>query len=133
MNLSEPIQPNNQTKFEEATSGVIHTGSGDVNILVPNVEGIISFIKQIIPSDQIDVVENFINALRQLRLCQKIVSELKSVHNMLHELETALATIESPIRTSIRQNEAISIYIIEDMWQLSVLPRIRHMKKFASE
>src|SRR5947209_4909229 len=127
--MSEPSHFSNLTDIN-AVTGFVHSGSGPQNITVANIanfDGIIAFLKTIIPSDQAEVLNKLINALKQLSLFQRRVIELKAIHNMLHELEVALATIESPIVNAVRENESLNIYHIKDMWRISVLPRIRDM------
>ncbi len=123
----------NQTDFKGNTSGIYSTGSGDVNVLVANLGEAIAVIKRLIPTEQTDAVERLINALRQLSLHQKVVNELKCVHNILHKLETALATLESSIRVAVMQKKIFNFYTIEETWRIAIRPQIRDLQYFASQ
>ncbi len=128
---SEPDSFHSETKLRDVV-GAAHGGQGDINILMPDLGRLFAAIKQMIPLDQASAVERLIGALRQLKDYQKHVSELKSIHNMLHRLEIALTTVEVPIKNAVRHSEALSFYNIEDEWQISIKPQIWTMRRFAS-
>lgn len=44
-------------------------------------------------------------SLREFRHCQKKVSELKNIHNMLHEIEVQLEGLEATVKTTAWDNE----------------------------
>ena len=130
--MSEEDQSLNQTRIDEI-QGPVHTGSGDINLLLADLPKIMSFIRKIIPAEEADIIDRLVNALRQLGIHQKRISELKFFHNTLHDLETGLAPIVNSIRNVVRQNEPLRLYDIEDSWKAAVLPHMRSMRVFASE
>ena len=51
------------------------------------------------------VSPNVFQSLREFRHCQKKVSELKNIHNMLHEIEVQLEGLEATVKTTAWDNE----------------------------
>jgi hypothetical protein len=137
--MLEPNQdmskPQQQTDFHGPSSGIYQTGSGDVHIslAVSGVSEAIAVIRHLVPSEQMYIVDKIVDALLELRRYQKKVNELKSVHNMLHRLETVLAMFESPIRLAIMQQQTLNIFTIEDTWRIAVRPQIWEIQCFATD
>jgi hypothetical protein len=130
--MSEVDQPVNQTTIDDV-HGLVHSGSGDINLLLADLPRIIALLKKIIPEEQADAIDRLVNALRELGIYQKRIGELKFIHNTLHDLETGLAPMVASIRTAVRQNEPLSLDAIEELWKGAVLPHMRYMRVFAEE
>lgn len=99
--MAEPGSFQYHTKFDEVMNSAM-PGSVDINInvLVPGIESafkVFQHIKQLAGSVEAEAVEKLFMAFQQLQSYQKIVSELKSVHNLLHELELTLVLQEPDI------------------------------------
>jgi hypothetical protein len=125
-----------QTDFHGSSSGIFHTGSGAMHINLPAGSGVseaIALIRRLVPGEQMYVVDKIVDALLELRRYQKKVAELKSVHNMLHRLETVLAMFESPIRFAIMQQQTLDLFMIEDTWRIAVRPQIWEIQCFATD
>lgn len=110
---------NNRSEFKESTSGIYSTGSGDVNVFVSNLGDAIRIIRQLIPKEQTDALEQLTKALIQLSKYQKIVNELKKIHNMLHRLEADLSMIEAVVKLG---QASVPLHIVEYSWSKSVRP-----------
>src|SRR5690242_12046042 len=121
--MSEDDQPLKQTRIDEV-QGPVHTGSGDINLLLADLPRIIALLKKIIPVEQTDAIDRLVLALHELGIYQKRIGELKFIHNTLHDLETGLAPIVTSIRIAVRQNEPLSLDAIEELWKGSVSPHM---------
>ncbi len=84
--------------------------------------------------EQIDAVKRIINVLDELGQEQKKVSELKSVHNMLHEVEVALAPLTRWFSFSKRKEVQVmpDIDYIENEWR-EVWRKIGALRYFAEQ
>ena len=131
--MSDTDSIHHQTELKETLAA--HGGSGDINInvLVPGFENAIKVIKQLSTGEEADAFKKLISAFRQLKYYQGMVSELKYFHHMLHNLETALDTIDSPLQMARMQNKTLEFYSIQRNWRNAVRPYIRDMSHFASK
>lgn len=126
-NLIMTKSSDNKTEISEATAGVLHTGSGDVNIFGANLMEAIRIIRQLVPEKDNRALDNIIQALEQLRIQQKRINEWKRVHNMLHDLELALSILEL-----VPNGPEPNIVLASKTWRISVRPRIKDLSYFAA-
>jgi hypothetical protein len=97
--------------------------SVEVLFLLPN-EVSLAQLKEKVPYDQRDTIEQLIASLHQLSHQQKLVSEWKQLHHMFHTLEAALVVLVEVISPNIK--------FVRTQWQMAVLPRLADIEDFAT-
>ncbi|SRR6266487_869762 len=81
-----------------------------------------------VSDEQKYATKQIIEVLRELSLRQRKVSELKRVHNMLHELEVVLEPLTSLLQTN--EDVPLSHQIIRIFWQ-QIPPKVDSIRDFA--
>lgn len=97
----------------------------EVKLLGDNLIAVIDALKSSLTPES-NVLHKLRETLRQLRLAQKRINELKHIHNMLHELEVSL----EGVMQSIAANNIMTLKLI---WNSFVKRDFAKMKHFASE
>ncbi len=100
-------------------------------------EAVTTVLAPHVSDKQRDAAKYIIEALHELSLRQKKVSELKRVHNILHELELVLELLAESIqyeiqRKEIEKKESLDLGSIKINWR-QVPPKIEDLKYFALE
>ena len=74
------------------------------------------------------------DAISKFRRCQEKVNELKSIHNMLHEIEAQLYGLSATIQLRLRgeRGDPFDFRGIRSIWQLAAL-KIDDLAYFAAE
>src|SRR6266478_3518399 len=115
--------------FTESTDPQTHSdSSGHQHIEVPVLRGS--------TGEGIRIPTDVLNALENLSRCQQRVSELKSVHHMLHEIEQSLVgltgTIQIPLLIDSNTEKVATFKAVKNLLQ-QVRQKINNLALFAAE
>jgi hypothetical protein len=122
-------QYRNEPHFDKV-DGPVYAGIGNQYVIPVDWAAVLATIRDLIPNEYVSIGQH-IKALQQISQCQKKVSELKSVHNLLHFLEIALAQFELQIGLDVNKKKVLDIDNIEKLWRNSVVPKIGYLRRFA--
>ncbi len=78
------------------------------------------------------LLPDLLEALNELHLCQRKVSELKSVHNKLHQIELQLEGLWVTIQLQLLRTQK-DFEVIKISWEYHVIPTIDDIKDFAAD
>jgi len=98
----------------------------DIGLFSANLSGAMQILRQLLSDDDKNAFQRLVDALNQLRLQQKLVNELKQVHNMLHRLEVYLNIMQLSPNDDYRE-----LRQIRGTWRATARPQLITLAHFA--
>jgi hypothetical protein len=86
---------------------------------------VLDTIRESMPQEQITIFERLITTIRQLIAYQGFVSEIKHIHNMLHNLKGSLGTVTPLIRKYPINQTDLQMEFISIIWNNSIIYCLR--------